>query len=118
MSEKFYTRNSEVVNTHHVSAEPTKNPNTNHKDEEPVSTSADQKYMEVETKEAIIDAINLVKVKKYVGDKAPVVGYVHKGDRVLILKSEGNYYKIRFGVDRSRGIDKIGYIASEFCKEV
>ena len=118
MSEKFYTNNNTIPEIHHGNTEPTRNPITQRKNEEAVNTSADQKYMEVETKEAIINAINLVKVKKYAGDKAPVVGYVHKGDRVLILKTEGNYHKIRFGADRSKGVDKIGYIASEFCKEV
>ena len=77
-----------------------------------VKTSADQKSMEAETKKVIITAINLVAVRQYSVDTAPVVGYVHKGDTVTVLGSEKGYKRIQFGDN------EIGYISSNFCKEV
>lgn len=77
-----------------------------------VDTSANQKYMEAETKKAIIEAVNLVNVKNHPADSAAIVGQVQKGEVVEIVGTEGKYNKIHYGGN------KTGFVASRFCKEV
>ena len=81
-------------------------------DNEMVNTPTTKEVMEPQTKNGVICNSEFVRVRKEASGTSEVLGILNCGDKVKIIGVDKGFKKIQFNRNG------IGYISSNYCKEV